>query len=93
MLTREDCVGLSEVTEAEIAAIAQHERIPEIVALELGNYLVQSADGELRIRRIILDDIDSAAEKGDAGQVTRLRLVLKHFCTCHPESLRPYVHA
>jgi len=28
MLTIEDCIGLSELTEEEILAIAEHEHIP-----------------------------------------------------------------
>jgi hypothetical protein len=40
MLTIEDCIGLSELTEEEILAIAQHEHIPEIAGLEMGHYLI-----------------------------------------------------
>ena len=36
MLTYQDCVGLCELSEAEIRAIAEHEHLPEVVALELG---------------------------------------------------------
>ena len=32
MLSYEDCVGLSELTEEEIRAISEHEHIPEVVA-------------------------------------------------------------
>ena len=39
MLTLEDCIGLSGLTEEEILAIAQHEHIPQIAATELGNRL------------------------------------------------------
>ena len=42
MLTYEDCVELSDLTEEEIEAVAQHEHLPEIVALELGSYLAVS---------------------------------------------------
>lgn len=37
MLTIEDCIGLSELTEEEILVIAQHEPIPEMAGVELGN--------------------------------------------------------
>jgi hypothetical protein len=90
MLTRQDCIGLSELTEEEIAAIAEHEHVPEMVALEIGNYLVHSPEGEFRIRRIILDDIDAARSRGDHQHAARLKLVLKHFCECHPDELRQY---
>jgi len=45
-LTFEDCLGLCDLSEAEILAIAEHEHLPAMAALELGNYLVCTANGE-----------------------------------------------
>jgi hypothetical protein len=42
MLTYQDCVELSDLTEDEIDAIARHERLPEMAALEMGSYLVHT---------------------------------------------------
>jgi hypothetical protein len=36
VLSYEDCVGLSGLAPDEIAAIARHEHVPEIVAAEVG---------------------------------------------------------
>ncbi|MBI2317471.1 MAG: hypothetical protein HYY28_17170 [Betaproteobacteria bacterium] len=83
MLTFEDCLALSELTEEEILAIAEHEHIPEMAALQLGNYLVRTASGEKRIKRIILDDIAQAKAAGDPHHALALKLVLKHFCELH----------
>jgi hypothetical protein len=88
MLSREDCIGLCDLTEAEVEAIAEHEHIPDVVAAELGNYLLRTPEGELRIRRIILDDIDAAIAAGDRRHANRLKLVLRHFCQCHPADLQ-----
>jgi len=79
VLTYEDCIALSELTEEEIAAIAEHEHLPAIVAAELGNYLVHNAGGMPAIRRMILDDIEAARGRGDAQHALALKLVLKHF--------------
>ena len=49
MLSLEDCLALCDLSEAEVLAIAHHERIPEIAAAELGHYLVRTPAGELRI--------------------------------------------
>ncbi len=84
MLTYEDCVGLAELTEDEIEAIAQHEHIPEIVAAELGSYLVHDSEGVPKIKRIILDDLEEARRRGDLQRVVHLKLVLKHFVDNHP---------
>jgi hypothetical protein len=84
MLTYEDCVGLAELTEDEIEAIAQHEHIPEIVAAELGNYLVHDPEGVPKIKHIILDDIEEARRHDDLQRMVHLKLVLKHFIDTHP---------
>ena len=91
MLTYDDCVALCELTEEEIASIAEHEHLPMIVAAELGNYLIHSADGALRVKRIILDDLQAASRTGDVRHALTLKLVLRHFVERHPEcrSQRP----
>lgn len=84
MLTLEDCIALSELTEDEVLAIAQHEHIPEIAAAELGNYLTHSPEGELCIKSMIRDDIAAAAASGDRMRVVALKLVLRDFIGKHP---------
>jgi len=86
MLTFEDCLALSELTEDEILAIAEHENLPEMTALELGNYLVHTPGGEKRIRRMILDDIEHARRTGNYRRSAELKMVLKHFCEQHPRA-------
>ena len=83
MLTLQDCIGLSELTEEEILAIAEHEHIPEMAALELGNYLIQTPSGEKRIKRMIVDDIDAARQAGDHTRVLALKLCLRHYLEHH----------
>ena len=87
MLSYQDCVELSDLTEEEIEAIAEHEHLPEMAALELGSYLVHSPEGIPMIKRIILEDIDEERRRGDAEKVLQLKLVLKHFVDTHPENL------
>jgi hypothetical protein len=88
MLTYEDCLGMTDLSEAEVKAIAEHEHCPEIIALELGNYLVHTADGQPRVRRMILDDIEAAEARGDAAHSAKLKIVLQHFCARYPEGSR-----
>lgn len=85
MLTLDDCLALCELTEDEIAAIAEHEHLPMIVAAELGNYLIHGPDGALRIKRIILDDMLTADRAGDSAHALTLKLVLRKFIERHPE--------
>jgi len=84
MLSLEDCIALSGLTEDEVHAIAEHEHIPEIAAAELGNYLIRSPDGELCIKVMIRDDIATAAAHGDQVRQLTLKMVLCSFIVQHP---------
>ena len=86
MLTYEDRVELSDLTEDEIEVIAQHEHLPEMAALEMGSYLVHTTEGIPMIKRIILDDIEEARRHGHPDKALKLKLVLKHFVDTHPSS-------
>jgi hypothetical protein len=84
MLSYEDCLGLCELTEDEIRAIAEHEHLAEIAALELGQYLMEMPDGDLVIRRMILDDIQAAEGRNDLHRTLALKATLRHFIETHP---------
>jgi DNA repair protein RadC len=86
MLTIQDCIELSELTEEEILAIAVHEHIPEMAAVELGNYLIHTPEGERRIKTMIVDDIESARAAGDLRRVITLKVCLKHFLERHADA-------
>ncbi len=86
MLRYEDCLALCELSEEEIAAISEHENIPEIIAVELGQYLIHTDDGERCISRMILEDIEEHRNRGDIQRVEHLELVLKHFIASHPKA-------
>ena len=83
MLTREDCIALCELSAEEVAAIAEHEHVPEMIALELGNYLVHTPDGEARIERMIVDDIEHARRHHNYVHMAQLVGVLRHFIEEH----------
>jgi len=85
MLTLQDCISLSELTEEEVDAIAEHEHTPEIVAAEMGHWLVETEAGERRIKKMIKEDIDAAQRRGDYRHSAKLKMVLKQFLQDHPE--------
>jgi hypothetical protein len=84
MLSLEDCLALCELSEEEVLAIAHHEHLPEIAATELGNYLVHTPEGEMRIKTIIRDDIAEACACGDRMRELALKLMLRNFVERHP---------
>ena len=88
MLTFEDCLRVCHLTEAEIDAIAEHEHLPAMVALELGSSLLKSPDGCQRITWMILDDMAAAQSHGDTRRALVLKETLKHFIDTHAKTSR-----
>jgi hypothetical protein len=86
MVTFDDCVGLSDLTPEEISAIAEHEHVPDMLALEMGSYLVHTREGSKRIKAMIADDIRIAKASGHAQHASELRQVLRHYIEQHLES-------
>jgi Rad3-related DNA helicase len=86
MISLEDCVGLSGLTEEEVLAIAEHEHIPEIAASALGQYLSRQEHGIEQIRDMIVQDIRQAQQGQDKQHIVVLLHVLHHFLKAHPEA-------
>lgn len=84
MLSLEDCIALCGLTEEEVLAIGHHEHLTEIAAAEFGNYLLRTPEGELRIKRILKDDIDEALASGNRERALALKLALRDFVCSHP---------
>ena len=83
-LTFQDCIDLCDLSEAEVQAIAEHEHIPAIAAVELGDYLVKSPQGEQRVKAMIRDDIAAAAASGDRLRALALKSILRDYILKHP---------
>jgi hypothetical protein len=83
-LTFQDCIGLCDLTEQEVLAIAEHEHIPAMAAVQLGDYLVHTPDGESRIKAMIRDDIAAAAQGGDRLRALALKSIIRDYILKHP---------
>lgn len=83
MLTYNDCLGMSGLTQEEVSALARIKHLPEVVALEMGWSLCRTPEGKQTIRCMILDDVEAACGRGDARTAAKLGLVLHHFLEDH----------
>lgn len=83
MLTIDDCIGLSGLTEDEIAAVAEHEHLPAMLALEMGSYLCRTEAGQAQLESMIIDDIAAAKKRGDLSHASELANVLDQFRQHH----------
>lgn len=87
MLCLEDCLDFCELDENEVAAIAEHEHVPIIVAAEIGCELLKSEEGVARLHVMILDDIESALEHGRVQHADELAATYRQFQRSHPLQL------
>jgi hypothetical protein len=86
MITLEDCLGVCDLTEEEVLAIADYQHLPEIAAIAYGQYLLQKEHGPEKICAMIVGDIRTAQSDRDCERVQTLLHVLHHFIRNHPEA-------
>ena len=86
MISLEDCIGMCGLDENEVAAISEHEHIPEIAAAALASYLLKQPHGGEAIRTMIIDDIRKALDEGHIKHAAELFMALRHFLEQHPDA-------
>jgi hypothetical protein len=89
MISLEDCFAMCGLEEHEIAAIAEHEHVPEIAAAALAGYLLHRKGGEQEICRMIVDDLRAALREKRCGHAVELLMALRHFLSEHPAARIP----
>jgi hypothetical protein len=87
MITLQDCIAFCGLTEEEVLAIAEHERLPVIASAALAQYLLCQERGTGTVRDMIVDNIRSAQRRGDREHILTLLHVLHHFLKSHPEAM------
>jgi hypothetical protein len=91
MISLDDCIGLCGLTAEEVAAVAEHEHMPEIAASALARYLLNRDHGLEDIQKMIVDDIRAATAERNFAHAAELVFALKHLLETHPQS--PSCHA
>jgi hypothetical protein len=84
MLTLDECIGLSDLTDDEIEVIAEHQRVPAIVAAGMGHQLLKKPRGVFRLKCIISEMLEQAKLAGDREKAKHLDRVLTRFNRAHP---------
>jgi hypothetical protein len=85
MLNLQDCLDMADLSDAELVAVARHEKIPPIVALELGHQLIQSPAGVETLRQFIHDDILSAQRQNRCRDCEEFSRTLAVYNEKHPD--------
>ena len=86
MISIDDCIAMCGLDDREVAAISEHERIPEIAAAALARNLLNRPHGGVTIRGMIVDDIHKALDNGRIKHASELFLALQHFLEYHPDA-------
>ncbi|SFP75819.1 hypothetical protein SAMN04488047_11257 [Tranquillimonas alkanivorans] len=88
MITLDDIEDMTILTREEIAAVAEHEHLPELDAAVLGDYVMHAHHGPARVQTMICEDIRDALHRRDKDEAKRLFVVLRHFMAGHPDAAR-----
>jgi len=92
MISLEDCVAMCGLDEAEVAAIGEHEHLPEIEAAAVASELLHRSGGAREIRQMLVDDMRAALARGDRPHAAELLTTLRRFVGEHPEAAEPLRH-
>ena len=85
MISIHDCIDYSDLTEDEVAVIAEHEHMPFATAAQLACCLAQSEDGAQVLRCLLKNAVCDAEACGAKETALLAKRALDQFCANHPE--------
>ncbi len=84
MLSMKDCLDYCDLTEDEVALIAEHEDIPDVAAAQLACGLVQSPEGILLLTQYMDSLAEKALQRGDLARARKALFLRERFVSDHP---------
>ncbi|MCF8483238.1 MAG: hypothetical protein K9H25_22675 [Rhodospirillum sp.] len=84
MITLRDCLGLCDALPEEVAVVADHEHLPDLLAAEKAHAVLQADWGGPAMRQMIRDQAHIAARRGDARSLRALMALLEEAEVSHP---------
>lgn len=85
MISIKDCLDYCDLTEDEVAAIAEHEHLPFASAVQLACCLAQSQDGNELLRCLLKNAVCDAENCGHAEALRVAQHAYQQFVANHPE--------
>ena len=86
MISIKECLDYSDLTEDEVATIAEHAHLPFACAAQLACGLAQSQDGTEVLRCLLKDAVCDAARCGHIEALKTARDACQQFAANHPEA-------
>jgi hypothetical protein len=84
MLSIRDCLDYCDLTDDEVALLAEHEDVPDAAAAQMACGLVQTPEGVVLLTNFMLDLVERANRRGDAAEAERAKSVCARFMADHP---------
>ncbi len=84
MISIKDCIDYSDLTEDEVAAIAEHEHLPYACAAQLACCLAQSQDGTELLRCLLKNAVCDAEACGHGEALRVAERAEEQFAANHP---------
>lgn len=84
MLSLQDVLDYCDLDKGEIEAVAEHEHIPLTIAAEMGENLLASPEGVLKLHTMIVENMERAMECGQFEHVKDLATIYQHLQRTHP---------
>ena len=76
LITLNDLVGFTELTDADVRAIARHEHVTVLEAIRMGCRMMQSSGGQTAIIDFLKDDLQTASTHGDRQLISEIEASL-----------------
>lgn len=84
MLSIRDCLDYCDLTDEDVAIIAEHHEITDAAAAQIACGLVQTREGTVLLTRFMCELVEEAEERGDAAKAKRFRAACARFIAAHP---------
>ncbi|MGB4912660.1 MAG: hypothetical protein WBO95_11145 [Candidatus Dechloromonas phosphoritropha] len=88
MLALRDCIDMCDLTEQEVAAIAEEENLPPIVAVVVGHNLLRSRRGLEHMCGVLKNRTERAVHRGDHVSAARHLRTYEDFRQRCPQPIR-----
>ncbi len=88
MLSLRDFIDMCDLTDEEVAAIADEENLPPIVAAQVGSMLLRSEGGVAHLRGLLMNRAERAARRGDLETAAHRRRAYEEFRARCPHAIR-----
>lgn len=84
ILSLDECIDFTDLHADTVAAVAEHEGLPPIIAAQMGAELLRTAGGVHRLHRMFRETLEFAARRGRLERARTIEQAYQRFVASHP---------